>query len=297
MTRLKPLLFLFCILILSSCARPIADFAMTQEDKIAPGGIDLQNNSKNAESYLWDFGDGTTSDEENPKHDYHLSGRYTVTLNAKKKNKVSSTSKEVLFEAPQDCQILMKTSKGDITIQLSDETPKHRDNMLSLIRQDYYDSLAFHRVIKGFMAQGGDPNSKNATANTNLGSGGPGYTIPNEINDKLVHFKGALAAARQGDQVNPEKKSSGSQFYLVHGGPVSEQSLNRQEQKTGIIYTDEIRTKYYELGGTPFLDFGYTVFGQVIEGLDVLDAIATTKTKPGDRPEEDIIIYDVVLIK
>lgn len=282
---------------LSSCAKPIADFVLTQEDDTAPSAINLQNNSKNAESYLWDFGDGTTSDEENPNHEYFLSGRYTVTLNAKKKNKVSKSTKEVLFEAPQDCRILLKTSKGDITIQLYDETPKHRDNMLSLIKQDFYDSLAFHRVIKGFMAQGGDPNSKNASSSTNLGSGGPGYTIPAEINDKLVHYKGALAAARQGDQVNPEKKSSGSQFYIVHGGPVSEQSLNRQEQQTGVIYSDEIRKKYYEIGGTPFLDFGYTVFGQVIEGLDVVDAISTSKTRPGDRPEEDIIIFDVVLIK
>ena len=288
---------MFCILILSSCAKPIADFALTQEDDTAPASIELQNNSKNAESYLWDFGDGTTSKEESPNHEYNLSGRYTVTLNAKKKNKVSTSTKEVFFEAPQDCRILMKTSKGDITIILHDETPKHRDNMLSLIKQNFYDSLAFHRVIKGFMAQGGDPNSKNASPNANLGSGGPGYTIPAEINNELVHYKGALAAARQGDQVNPDRKSSGSQFYLVHGGPVSEQSLNRQEQDTGIIYTDEIREKYAELGGTPFLDFKYTVFGQVLEGFDVLDAISTSKTRPGDRPEEDIIIFDVVLIK
>jgi len=264
---------------------------------VAPAGISIQNNSTNADSYLWDFGDGNTSTEENPDHEYDLSGRYTVTLNAKKKNKVATSSKEVLFEAPQDCRILLKTSKGDITIELSDETPNHRDNMLSLIKQDYYDSLLFHRVIKGFMAQGGDPNSKNATASTNLGSGGPGYTIPAEIKENMVHYRGAIAAARQGDQVNPKKKSSGGQFYLVHGGPVSEQSLNRQEQKTGIIYSDEIREKYYEVGGTPFLDFGYTVFGHIVEGLDVLDAIATSKTRPGDRPEEDIIIFDVVLIK
>ena len=275
----------------------MADFTLTQEDQTAPAAVKIQNNSKNAETYFWDFGDGNTSEEENPDHEYYLSGRYTVTLNAKNKKKVSTSTKEVFFEAPTDCRILMKTSKGDITIQLYDETPDHRDNMISLIKQDYYDSLVFHRVIKGFMAQGGDPNSKNAKPNANLGSGGPGYTIPAEINEKLVHYSGALAAARQGDQVNPDKKSSGSQFYLVHGGPVSEQTLNRQERETGIIYSDEIREKYYEVGGTPFLDFNYTVFGQVIEGLDIVDAIATSKTRPGDRPEEDIIIYDVVLIK
>jgi len=284
-------------MLFSSCAKPIADFVLTKESDTAPAGINIQNNSENADEYIWDFGDGTTSMEENPEHVYDLSGRYIVTLQAKKKNKISTSTKEVLFEAPQDCRILLKTTKGDITIKLSDETPKHRDNMLSLIKQDYYDSLSFHRVIKGFMAQGGDPNSKNASPNANLGSGGPGYTIPAEINDNLVHYRGAIAAARQGDHVNPKKKSSGSQFYLVHGGPVSEQSLNRQEQDTGVIYSDEIREKYYEVGGTPFLDFKYTVFGHIIEGLDVLDAIATSKTRPGDRPEEDILILDVVLIK
>lgn len=284
-------------MLLSSCAKPIADFVLTQEDEVAPAGIIIQNNSQNADTYLWDFGDGNTSEEVNPTHEYDLSGRYTVTLNAKKKDKVSKSSKEVVFAAPQDCQILLKTSKGDITIELSDDTPKHRDNMLSLISEGYYDSLLFHRVIKGFMVQGGDPNSRDAQPNTNLGSGGPGYKVPAEINENLVHYKGALAAARQPDQVNPKKKSSGSQFYLVHGGPVSEQSLNRQEQQTGIIYSDEIREKYYEVGGTPFLDFNYTVFGQVIEGYDVLDAIAESKTRPGDRPEEDIYIIDVVLIK
>lgn len=296
MNRLESLL-LICILCLSSCAKPISDFVLTQEDEIAPAGISLENASKNAESYEWDFGDGNTSTEVNPKHDYTLSGRYTVTLKAKSKNKESVSSKEVFFEAPQECKILMKTNKGDIVIKLFDETPKHRDNMLSLIKKDYYDNLLFHRVIKGFMAQGGDPNSKGADKNTNLGSGGPGYTIPAEINKDMVHFKGALAAARQGDQVNPERKSSGSQFYLVHGGPVSEQSLDRREQQTGIIYSDEIREKYYEVGGTPFLDFNYTVFGQVLEGLDVVDAIATSKTLPGDRPEEQIVILDIVVIK
>ncbi len=296
MLRLESLL-LICVLCASSCAKPIADFVLTQEDEIAPSGISIENTSKNAESYEWDFGDGSTSDEANPNHNYELSGRYTVTLKAKSKNKTSTTKQEVVFDAPQDCRILMKTSKGDIVIKLYDETPKHRDNMLSLIKKDYYDDLIFHRVIKGFMAQGGDPNSKNAAQNANLGSGGPGYTIPAEINKELVHFKGALAAARQGDQVNPEKKSSGSQFYIVHGGPVSEQSLNKQEQQTGVIYSDEIREKYYEVGGTPFLDFNYTVFGQVLEGFEIIDAIATSKTLARDRPEEDIKILDVVLIK
>lgn len=296
MIRLESLLLL-CILCLSSCAKPIANFVLNQEDEIAPGGISIENTSKNAESYSWDFGDGNTSDEANPQHDYQLSGRYTVSLIAKSKNKVSTLEKEVIFKAPEECRVLLRTNMGDIVIKLYDDTPNHRDNMLSLIKKNYYDSLLFHRVVKGFMAQGGDPDSKNADRNANIGSGGPGYTIPAEINKDRVHFKGALAAARQGDQVNPEKKSSGSQFYLVHGGPVSEQSLNKQEQQTGILYSDEIREKYYEVGGTPFLDFGYTVFGQVLEGFDVIDAIATSKTLPRDRPEEDIVILEIVLIK
>ncbi len=293
----KYLFYFLVIGTLSSCAKPMADFLLTTESSVAPASIQLENKSNNAESYLWDFGDGTTSTEVNPEHNYSLSGRYIVTLSAKGKNKTAVKAKEIVFDAPKECFILMKTTLGDLMIQLYDDTPLHRDNIIKLIQEKYYDGLLFHRVIKGFMAQGGDPNSKGAGPETRLGSGGPGYTIPAEINNNRVHFKGALAAARQGDQANPKRNSSGSQFYIVHGGPVGETSLNRQEQSTGVIYSDELREKYYEVGGTPALDFKYTVFGQLIEGFDVIDAIANTATLPGDRPVEDVQIISVELIR
>ncbi len=293
----KYLFYFLVIGTLSSCAKPMADFLLTTESSVAPASIQLENKSNNAESYLWDFGDGTTSTEVNPEHNYSLSGRYIVTLSATGKNKTDVKAKEIVFDAPKECFILMKTTLGDLMIQLYDDTPLHRDNIIKLIQEKYYDGLLFHRVIKGFMAQGGDPNSKGAGPETRLGSGGPGYTIPAEINNNRVHFKGALAAARQGDQANPKRNSSGSQFYIVHGGPVGETSLNRQEQSTGVIYSDELREKYYEVGGTPALDFKYTVFGQLIEGFDVIDAIANTATLPGDRPVEDVQIISVELIR
>jgi cyclophilin family peptidyl-prolyl cis-trans isomerase len=138
------------------------------------------------------------------------------------------------------------------------------------------------------MIQGGDPNSKDAAAGAMLGSGGPGYTIPAEFNPNYIHKKGAMAAARTGDQVNPKKESSGSQFYIVQGTPQSEANLNQMEDRKGIKYTAEQRAAYEKLGGTPFLDMEYTVFGEIIEGLDVIDKIAAVKTERGDRPTQNV---------
>jgi len=171
---------------------------------------------------------------------------------------------------------------------LYDNTPKHRDNFTKLADEGFYDGLLFHRVINGFMIQGGDPGSKNATKNKRLGSGGPGYQIDAEFNPENIHIKGALAAARMGDAVNPEKKSSGSQFYIVQGNKLTEAQLKQIENRKGIHYTEEQKKLYMETGGTPFLDMDYTVFGRVIEGLDVIDKIAKAKTGQGNRPVKDI---------
>jgi peptidyl-prolyl cis-trans isomerase B (cyclophilin B) len=186
---------------------------------------------------------------------------------------------------------------GTMTIQLYDVTPKHRDNFITLAEEGYYDGLLFHRVIYGFMAQGGDPNSKDAKPKAGLGSGGPGYQVDAEFNAKYVHTKGALAAARTGGSGNPKKKSSGSQFYIVHGKKVSEGQLNQLEVQKGIKYTEEQRAAYTEQGGTPFLDMEYTVYGMVVKGLDVVDAIAEVKTGKSDRPLEDVKIKSVRVIK
>ena len=235
--------------------------------------------------------------------------------------------------------VLIETTLGNIKIKLYDETPLHRDNFIQLVENGFYDDLQFHRIIKNFMIQGGDPNSKNAPENAQLGAGGPGYTIPAEfVYPKLFHKRGALSAARQGDQVNPKKESSGSQFYIVWGNTLSEAELNNmdsnllnkemqavfndlaKERQTEIqaLYsnndeaglkklqeeliklteskvdssnaklTPEQREIYTTIGGTPFLDNDYTVFGEVIEGLDIVDKIQSVETNPGDRPKSPI---------
>ncbi len=243
-------------------------------------------------------------------------------------------------------KVLIKTSLGDITVRLYDETPLHRDNFLKLAREGYYDGTLFHRVIKNFMVQGGDPDSRGASPTAHLGAGGPDDTSPAEFNKSLIHKKGALAAARQGDEVNPEKRSSGSQFDLVTGdiyraGKLTQLQRQMEQQQVQNIfnnlvvenrsriiqlrknrdnaglmalqeelqnktyalakeqgepkYTPEQREVYTSIGGTPFLDQNYTVFGEVEEGLDVVDKIQLVQTQPGDRPVEDISMQISVL--
>ncbi len=192
-------------------------------------------------------------------------------------------------------QVEITTSFGIMIAELFDDTPVHRDNFAKLVREGFYDGLIFHRVIQGFMIQGGDPNSRGATPGTRLGSGGPGYTLEAEIDTSYVHVKGALSAARQGDTVNPEKRSSGSQFYIVQGATYSPNKLASFESRLGakvpgFSYTDAQKEAYSVLGGTPHLDMEYTVFGQVVEGLDVIDSIASVQTARGDRPLEDVIM-------
>lgn len=237
--------------------------------------------------------------------------------------------------------IKITTTLGDIVVRLYDETPLHRDNFLKLATTGYYDNVLFHRVIKDFMIQGGDPNSKEAVPGAQYGTGGPDYTIEAEIKPELIHKRGALAAARQGDEVNPERRSSGSQFYIVWGqiynqgqiGQLAKQmdmqaqqaifnqlvaehrseimQLRRDRNQEGLMelqndlqaqtyakfqsmpnkgLTDAQKEAYTTVGGTPHLDGQYTVFGEVIEGLDVVEKIQSTKTQRGDRPCEDIKI-------
>ncbi len=184
--------------------------------------------------------------------------------------------------------VRIKTPYGDMLVELYDETPKHRDNFLSLVEKGYYNGLLFHRVMRNFMIQGGDPDSRNASKGQMLGSGGPGYTIPAEFNPNLVHIKGAVAAARRGDQVNPQRASSGSQFYIVQGKTFTDAELDQIERDNHIKYTPEQREAYKTIGGTPFLDGQYTVFGKVTEGLEVIDQIAAQPTDRANRPLEDI---------
>lgn len=235
--------------------------------------------------------------------------------------------------------VKLETTMGNITVALYNETPKHRDNFIKLVKEGVYDSTLFHRVIKQFMIQAGDPDSKNASDTAMLGSGDVGYTIPAEFNPKFFHKKGVLAAARQGDDVNPEKASSGCQFYIVTGrkftepqllgmeNKINEQreealfdSLARQHMKeiykmrkagdnAGLLelqdtleaqareladkeekfrFTPEQIKAYSTIGGAPHLDGSYTVFGEVTEGMEVVDNIEIAKTNRADRPIENI---------
>ncbi|MAC17965.1 MAG: peptidylprolyl isomerase [Flavobacteriales bacterium] len=203
-------------------------------------------------------------------------------------------------DAPRP-RVKMTTSIGVIVVELYNETPQHRDNFLKLAGEGFYDGTLFHRVISGFMAQGGDPQSVDAAPGMRLGTGGPGYTIESEIDPAFIHVKGALAAARQGDQVNPQRRSSGSQFYIVQGRDVSPQMLqNVVNSKRGSMlqphsYTPDQIAAYQELGGTPHLDMQYTVFGRVIEGLEVVDAICAVQTDRANRPNEDVDVTMEIL--
>ena len=239
----------------------------------------------------------------------------------------------------QSTYVSIATDKGEIVVKLYNDTPAHRDNFIKLAEAGFYDDLLFHRVIKDFMIQGGDPESRNAAPDAGLGSGGPGYTIPAEIVPTHYHKKGALAAARQSDNVNPRKESSGSQFYIVTGNVFTEgqlaalarQMMQYKEQQlfnalaserrseimqmrrgkdqaglaalqeemvaqvkaqmpksTAEFFTEEQRQAYTTVGGAPHLDGEYTVFGEVVEGFDVLDKIQAVATRAGDRPEKDI---------
>jgi len=184
--------------------------------------------------------------------------------------------------------VLIETAYGNMTVELFNETPKHRDNFIKLVNEGFYDGLLFHRVINNFMIQGGDPNSRDAKPGQMLGNGNLGYTVPAEFVQGLFHRKGALAAARQGDMVNPTKASSPCQFYIVQGNVWQAEQLKVMGQRMGKTFSDQQIEAYTTVGGTPHLDNDYTVFGQVIEGLDVIDKIAAVKTGAGDRPVDDV---------
>lgn len=270
-----------------------------------------------------------------------------VTLN--KSRSSSKNIKEMTKQnKPGDVLVEIKTTEGDLTVRLFGDTPRHRDNFVKLAKEGYYNGVLFHRVINEFMVQTGDPDSKTAPAGKMLGSGGPGYDIEAEIvYPTHFHKRGALAAARQGDQVNPERRSSGSQFYIVTGKAYNEAQLAQMEKqmimmqqqdvfnrlaserrdsimqlrrnrdqaglqalqeelialteaevaKNPAKLTPEQREAYSTVGGTPHLDGQYTVFGEVIEGMDVVEKIEKTPTLPGDRPKEDVKIIKMTVEK
>lgn len=198
----------------------------------------------------------------------------------------------------------IQTPYGHMVVRLFDETPQHRNNFKRLVAEQYFDSTTFHRVIRGFMIQGGDPNSRDEDP-SNDGVGGPGYLLPAEIRPDLFHRRGVLAAAREGDEINPDRASSGSQFYIVQGIRMDSLTLNEVEQRVragtddpSFQFSPEARRAYQTEGGAPHLDRQYTIFGELVEGFDVLDRIGAVETPRSqqlpaapdllDRPSEDI---------
>lgn len=182
--------------------------------------------------------------------------------------------------------VLIKTSLGDITVKLYNDTPLHRDNFIKLINEGWYNNSPFHRVINNFMIQGGHNQD---------GSVDPGYTIPAEFRANHIHKKGALAAARQGDHVNPKKASSGCQFYIVQGQVLTDAHIQMYQQRMGLTFTQEQIEAYTTVGGTPHLDGEYTVFGEVVEGLEIIDKIAKVKTGYMDVPVEAVTMTIEIL--
>ncbi len=201
----------------------------------------------------------------------------------------------------------VETSLGKFTLRLYDETPVHRDNFIKLVKEGFYDSVLFHRVIKDFMVQAGDPESKNADDTCFLGLTDIGYALPAEFRPDLFHKKGALAAARQGDDVNPKRESSGSQFYIVTGRRYSRGELHDLEKQRNTALTDNLKTPpfrfseaqieaYTSQGGAPHLDGRYTVFGEVVNGMDVIEKIEAVETNDDDRPVSNVRILKVSLV-
>ena len=213
-------------------------------------------------------------------------------------NTLLAQKDSVVTKKDRKRDVLLQTNYGDITIRLSDSTPLHRDNFLKLTKIHFYDSVLFHRVIKNFMIQGGDQDSKNASAGKPLGNGGPAYRIPAEFRQTLFHRKGVIAAARDN---NPEKASSGSQFYITQGKIFTDAGLDSVETyRLKRKIPANHREVYKTAGGVPHLDQNYTVFGEVVKGLDVVDKIADVKTSKGtdkDRPSDNVTIIKAKLIK
>jgi cyclophilin family peptidyl-prolyl cis-trans isomerase len=201
-----------------------------------------------------------------------------------------------VFAKPKHDFVKIKTSKGECIIMLYNQTPKHRDNFLKLSKEGFYNGTLFHRVIKEFMIQGGDPDSKTAKPGQALGEGDLKYRVEAEFRDSIFHKKGVLAAARDN---NPQKESSASQFYIVQGKKWTDATLDDVQMKrmNGRIIPESQRRVYKEQGGTPHLDQNYTVYGEVVSGIEMIDAIAELKTGPSDRPVEDVSMIVSVLKK
>jgi len=199
--------------------------------------------------------------------------------------------------AGKNVKVVLDTDLGEIEIVLYEKTKEHKENFVKLVKEGFYDGLLFHRIIENFMIQGGDPQSKDAPKEKNLGSGGPGYTIPAEIIPEYYHKKGAISAARTGDNMNPMRRSSGCQFFIVTGKVYSADELSMYEKRLNTKFSEEQKQVYTTIGGTPFLDAQYSVFGEVVRGMDIVEKLEKVKTGAGDRPVEDVKIKSAKIVE
>jgi cyclophilin family peptidyl-prolyl cis-trans isomerase len=206
-----------------------------------------------------------------------------------------SAAKKTSVNETHPVRVMLTTDYGTMVLRLYNKTPLHRDNFVKLVKEHFFDSLLFHRVDKGFMIQGGDPDSKHAKKGQQLGQGSLNYTIPAEFDTALFHKKGALAAAREADADNPNKRSSSTQFYIVDGKTFTDAEMDKMEDKLNIKIPENHRKIYRTIGGAPFLDMNYTVFGEVISGFDIIDKIASAPKDDNDRPLENIQMKIIML--
>jgi len=271
--------------LLGACTKPISQFRTLSTDFSAPATIEFKNLSTGADSYIWKVDSEVISDSSNLNHIFLGSGRHTIELISTAGSKQSVSSQDIFIEAPSECLVYMQTSLGPLLFSLSDNTPRHRDNFIELVASTYYDGIKFHRVIDGFMIQAGD--SKTNVASQKISHK---KEIAEEINTGLMHYKGALAAARMPDDINPERASSGTQFYIVDGQKLTAEAIEKQSYSKLFDYTEEQKSRYIQEGGAPQLDGEYTVFGHLIDGYDTLEAISNAATDSRDNPIEPIKI-------
>lgn len=254
----------------------------------APATLKLRNTSSNADTYVWTVNGEVVSESKEYYPMLKESGRYRIALKASKNGETSEKQQEVFLKASDQCRVLMETSAGDMIFELLEETPMHLENFSKLIESGYYSGLLFHRVIDDFMIQGGDNKTR---------SGGKRYkeppTVPEEIITDFPHYRGALAAARLPDDMNPEKASSGSQFYIVDGREYDLEKIQGVQEDKYFDYKEEHFTAYVNNGGAPQLDGEYTVFGYMVMGEEVLEKIASMPTDKYDRPLKDVKILNV----
>ncbi len=291
MSHYRKLALLGCCVLFIQCAKPVAVFDVDKHQDVIPAQLTFSNKSKASESYIWKVNGEVVSTNETLDHCFYDSGKHHVVLLAQAGTKVDSVSKELILRPPGNCMVLMKTSLGDLVMELSELTPVHLDNFVRNVESGYYVGLQFHRVISNFMVQGGDNKTRKS---------GRKFDEPEEIDSEILtslhHVRGALAAARMPNEMNPDKRSSGSQFYIVDGAEMDEKKLKRIRAEKLFEYTEDQIQSYYDLGGAPQLDGEYTIFGRLVRGFDTLDKIASTKTDKFDKPLEPVTILEARML-